>query len=293
VSSNGWYLKRSREVARHPTVPKSLWFERLVGELFKPFSAAVRSRSREPLFLRMLREGLPRGATLLEIGSSDGCEAIEAVRRCGADRVVIAEPHLANIERAKDAVRRARVPLDRLTFDNCAIAETTGRHSFHLHPRNANLNSAISPIEGGSSVDVDFYSLSDFIEKHRLMGPLLIKMDIEGYEVDVIRGAMDLLATRPGIGILMELHPVRYEGTRSMVKTMEALMSYGYEAALLESAGEPVPVEFAEAGLSPAFVSGTRGLYRGVPNMLALSFCSQLHGQTPRKIARSVLLVRK
>lgn len=272
--------------------PRSLWAERLLSELLKPFSSAVRARSREPLFLRMLVEGLGEDATLLEVGSSDGCEAIEALVRGRASRVVIAEPDPGNIARAKDAVRRARVTAGSVTFVNCGIGAESGAREFYFHPTHSNLNSAAAPPKGARAETIDFFSLRDFVARQTVAVPMLVKMDIEGYEVDVLEGAIDLLIGTPGISILTELHPERYTADRSMERLLTALFRSGYAASLIESAGEPQPREFAEAGLAPFLISGTRGLYRDIPADLALSFCSAMHGTPPRKIARSVLLSR-
>lgn len=272
--------------------PKSLWGERLLLELMKPFSEAAKSRSREPLFLRMLIEGLGDGATLLEVGSSDGCEAIEALRTGAAARVVIAEPDRNNIATAKSAIRRARVPEKAVTIVNCGIADETGPRSFHFHPTRSNLNSALAPPAGARSEKLEFFSLSDFVARQHITGPMLVKMDIEGYEVDVLEAASDLLTHSRDVSILSELHPERYTDERSMERLLGMLFANGYRAKLIESAGQHQPEEFAAAGLVPFVTSGTRGLYRDVPAELALPFCSRLHGPTQRKIVRSVLLSR-
>lgn len=275
-----------------PSRPRSLWAERLWSELLKPFSSAVRARAREPLFLRMLVEGLGDGATLLEVGSSDGCEAIEAIVRGGASRVVIAEPDRGNIARAREAVRRARLPAGSVTFVNAGIGAESGQREFYFHPTHSNLNSAVAAPQGGRSEILDFFSLGDFAAQQSVAAPMLIKMDIEGYEVDVLEGALDLLSGTPGISILTELHPERYTTERSMERLLSALFESGYAASLIESAGEPQPREFVETGLTPFLISGTRGLYRDVPADMAVDFCARLHGSPPRKIARSVLLSR-
>jgi FkbM family methyltransferase len=272
--------------------PKSLWGERLLFSLMKPFSGAARSRSREPLFLKMLIEGLGEGATLFEVGSSDGCEAIEALRRGAAKRVVIAEPDRANIAVAEEAIRRARVASDAVTIVNCGIADISRKGTFYFHPTRSNLNSALQPPPGARSESLDFFSLGDFIAAQRIVPPMLVKMDIEGYEVDVLEAASGLLLETPGIGILTELHPERYSDSRSMERLLEKLFTGGYRPTLMESAGQRQPEEFASAGLVPFLVSGTRGLYRDVPTELALPFCARLHGSPQRKIVRSVLLTR-
>ena len=276
-----------------PIKPKSLWAERLLLELMKPFSPSARARAREPLFLRMLIEGLGDGSTLLEVGSSDGCEAIEALRSGAASRVVIAEPDRNNIEAARTALRRAMLPEAAVAFLNCGIADRSGRHAFHFHPTHPNLNTALAAPAGARSEDLDFFSLEDFVAQQRIVPPMLIKLDIEGYEVDVLAAATDLLQVTPGVSILTELHPERYSNERSMERVLGALFAHGYVAPLIESAGQKQPAEFAEAGLVPYLTSGTRGLYRDVPPELALPFCSRLHGPAQRKIVRSVLLTRR
>lgn len=272
--------------------PKSLWGQRLWLEVLKPFSPLARARSREPLFLYMLREALGDGGTLLEIGSSDGCEAIEALTRTRAHRVVIAEPDPANIEAVRAALQRERVEESRVQIVNCAIGAATGTGAFHFHPTRSHLNSAMANGEGARTRTIEFRSLPDFMAGQQISTPTLVKMDIEGHEVEVLRGAMDLLHEAGGISILMEVHPSTYTSERSMAAILRSLFDHGYTAALVEAAGTPRPPEYTDAGLVPFLVSGTRGLYRDVPPALAVEFCSRLHGNTGRKLARSILLKR-
>ncbi len=270
--------------------PRSLWLERLGAELLKPFSAQVRARAREPLFLRMLLAGLPPGGTLVEIGSSDGCETIEAFRSGRCERAVIIEPDARNIASIRAALAAARIPADKVDIVNGGISDVAGVRPFYLHPTRSNFNSALEAGPDAQQVDVRFVTLPQLLAEQSVAPPLLIKMDIEGYEVEVLKGAMDYLLQHPSVAILMELHPQLYDAARSLGAQMGKLLANGYQARFVESAGTPVPPSFKRLGLSPRLISGRRGLYHDVAPDDALALCCRLQPEGEGKAARSVLL---
>lgn len=270
---------------------RSLWLERLGAELLKPFSAQIRARAREPLFLRMLLAGLPPGATLVEIGSSDGCETIEAFRSGHCERAVIVEPDARNVAAIREALTRARVPMQKVQIVNGGISDEPGVRPFFLHPTRSNFNSALEAGPDARQVDVRFLTLPQLLAEQAVTPPFLVKMDIEGYEVEVLKGAMNYLVQQPDAAVLMEVHPQRYDAARSLEVQMGQLLASGYRVKLVESATTPVPPAFQRLGLSPFLVSGRRGLYDDVAPDDALALSCHLQPGGKGKAVRSVLLV--
>lgn len=278
-----------------PRRPRSIVWKQLLDELLKPFSPGLRARAREPLFLEMLHHGLRGEVTLVEVGSSDGCEAIEALRYCGAPRVVIAEPHAGSIATAEAAFRAARVPRQKISLHQVAVGDHSGPGTIFVHPTHPNLNSAHAPPPGATQQATRFTTISDLLAVENITGPALIKMDVEGYEVEVIAGAMSAIEAGQDLRFLLEVHPERYSESHSLANIMERLFALGYRVTLLEFAGQRAPAEFLAAGMSPVVVGRRRALYADPAPDVAMRFCCFQHrgqGGHDRKIARSVLLMR-
>jgi len=267
----------------------------MLDEVLKPFSPGLRARAREPLFLEMLHHGLRDGATLVEVGSSDGCEAIEALRYCGTPRVVIAEPHAGSIATAETAFRKARIDRERISIRQLAVGDRSGAGTIFFHPTHPNLNSAFEAPPGATQQLTAFTTIAELLRLEAVTGPALVKMDVEGYEVEVIAGAMAAIEAGQDLRFLLEVHPERYSESHSLAKIMERLFAFGYRVPLIESAGIRVPAEFQAAGMSPVVIGRRRALFANATPETALQFCCFLHkgaNGRGRKIARSVLLMR-
>jgi FkbM family methyltransferase len=275
---------------------------RRFDRLLRYFSSAARARLREPIFLEMLLDALENGAALVEVGTNDGREAIEALRSDNTDlAVVIAEPDQRNMKRARDAISRAIGPDAPVRFIPVGIWDRSGPGSFFLNGAESNLNTSSRKPGSAATVEieVDYLTLPKLLEKERLSPPLIFKMDIEGHEVEVLNGAIDYLVSQTPIKILLEVHPSLYGPSHSLAEVLNRLFAGGYRTALLESAGGPVPHTFAEAGLSPIKTIGRHGLYRDVANDLVREFACFEHidqagsgTRTTRKVVRSLLLVK-
>ena len=70
-------------------------------------------------------------------------------------------------------------------------------------------------------INVDVVTLDDFLRKKRK--PSLVRMDVEGYEYQIIKGMMKLIASRDPLVIFIELHPhlMKKEKTSFVLKTLK------------------------------------------------------------------------
>ena len=74
--------------------------------------------------------------------------------------------------------------------------------------------------------------------KRRGVEPDLLKVDVEGAELLVLRGAHELLLRKPVV-ILCEIHPLQMQNCRSSVRQLELFLAeVGYR---LERLDEPGP----------------------------------------------------
>ena len=104
-------------------------------------------------------------------------------------------------------------------------------------------------------------------------------MDIEGAEVDALAGIDKILENNSRMKILMEIHPMYYDGD-AFSKQLIRLFNKGFKTKYLVSAGNARPDYFISNGYKPekVYVTGdfSRGLYVNVKEEHVIESCSNL-----------------
>lgn len=160
---------------------------------------AIRLGTYEPAIQNCIAVHLSPGGVFVDIGANVGFFSLIAARRAGPTGHVYAfEPVAGN---AASIIRSCRLN----DFSNVevfaeAVGERTGRTELMLahHIGGAMLASAGTPPDGCGSVQVDVVSLDDAIAQRALRPPDLVKVDVEGAELEVLQGMRwTLNAVRP------------------------------------------------------------------------------------------------
>jgi FkbM family methyltransferase len=161
-------------------------------------------------------------AVAFDVGAFQGFFSLLLSRTC--ERVVAVEPDPRNV-----ADLRANVGLNDAHIDvvHAAVAGVPGKTSLLLgvertESRLADAHYTENPWSG--SVDVAVTTLDELADRYG--SPGVIKIDVEGAEVEVLRGGDEVLARRPAIAC--EIHD-----TRAQVE--EILVGRGYR---IRMAGE-------------------------------------------------------
>lgn len=192
------------------------------------------------------------GDTFFDIGANVGFFSLIAARCVGKDgRVYAFEP----VPQNADAITRSAQlnGFDIIRVFPEAIAATTGRAELLLarHIGGAALASAETPPDMTGHLEVDVTTLDDAIVQRGLRPPTLIKLDVEGAELNAFRGMMETLRThRPKI--IYEVDDPTREGLDRKARLIAALLtSAGYALAALPASypgqGWHVQHVFAEA----------------------------------------------
>ena len=150
------------------------------------------------------------GSTVVDVGANIGVIAAYAAMRVGpAGRVIAIEP-------AADNLRVLARNLERNNLANVTIIEGAGgrrreSRQFYLRGDVSAVNSLFPDscyAEVTSTTDVQVLPVDDLIDAG--IGADLVKIDVEGAELDVLAGMPRLLA-HPGIHLVVEWHPVLQE----------------------------------------------------------------------------------
>lgn len=257
---------------------------------------------REPLFLYMLRQVVKPGVTFIDIGSNDGRESIAALRASkGQIKIFLIEPDAENLFQAKKNIERCQKRhSSKVSYLNSCISDRIGKGTFYKLPNASHLNSVATNRKGQVPIEADFITLDELMRQKNISSPIVIKMDIEGHEVEALRGASTILEAIPEAYILMEVHPFAYTADHSLKDMLKNLFGRGFKVKLLESAGLPIPAKFRKLGLKPMRTASNRGLYADISEDFALNYACCEHIDVvnyppwfTRKIVRSILLEKK
>jgi len=129
--------------------------------------------------------------------------------------------------------------LSNITLLNSAVSDVNGYVDFSSE---GSMGSSAVSIVGdfrGEIVKVKCLTLESIAEENQLKCVDFVKMDIEGFEVQVLAGAESFFKQYKPI-IVVEPHIV--DGVLSDKKVMEILEKFGYECTLIQQYGVNLPL---------------------------------------------------
>lgn len=202
---------------------------------------AMRLGTYEAAIQRCIADNLGPADVFVDIGANVGFFSLIAARRVGPDgRVYAFEPVAEN---AASIVRSSRLNgMSNVDVYAEAVGARTYRTELILaqHIGGAMLASAGTPPDFAGSVQVDVVSLDDVIGTRKLRRPTLVKIDVEGAEMDVLQGMRrTLCSARPTL-----IYEVDDETRNGLEEKC------GEIASFLDSAGYkiwPLPTSYANA----------------------------------------------
>ncbi len=179
----------------------------------------------EPELQQAVRDWLPGGAVVYDVGANVGYVSLLLARAAGASGQVFAfEPLPANLERLAANLRLN--PWARITCVAAAAIDRPGPVRFLAHASGAMGKAAGSAGRTDQSypleIEVQGLTLDEFAYSGEHPVPQAIKMDIEGGEVLALQGIRRLLAEARPL-LLIELH-----GPESAHAAWESLTAAGY-----------------------------------------------------------------
>lgn len=156
-----------------------------------------------------LKAGIEPGHVIFDVGTFVGTYAVfEALWSGPSGRVVAFEPTAANWPWIQAHVKMNGVER-RVELIKAAAGERSGLTRFHQHLVDSDQNSVFPLLTPASSraVEVPMVTLDEIADRLAL-APDWIRMDVQGFELSVLRGARKILA-RQGtpVRIVAEMHP--------------------------------------------------------------------------------------
>jgi FkbM family methyltransferase len=188
----------------------------------------------------MLQKVLRPGMTVLDIGANIGYYALMEHGLIGPDGVIVAvEPSQENITILKknlelNGCKNVHVFHGAVSDKNGSkaifLSDFSNLHSFHRRQDDAEK-------QGGRTEEVTTYTVPSIMD--RFSSPDLIRMDVEGHEVEVLNGMLDAVEnSEMAPMIIFETHRRHYVADHDMVEPLRRLFAAGYTCRYVGSSSE-------------------------------------------------------
>ena len=238
---------------------------------------------REMDHYKMLHEILKPGLKILDIGANIGYYAImESLVVGPTGKITAIEPMLPNINLLKRNVELNNAT--NIEVIHGAVSSSTGTAKMFLSSR-SNLHtfhrdgSAFDYLDA-TPIDVPTMTLRDAGERSGSR-PDLIRMDVEGHEVEILRQLADLVREEMMTPlVIFETHLTRYNQHNDFVPILKSLFDLGYmvkTAASSNKIGSSRLRKLGYEGSQPFYSDfGERSIFRSIDNNHAIDLiCKQ------------------
>jgi len=224
---------------------------------------------REPDHTLLFKEEVKAGMVMADIGAHIGYYALMGASIIGErGKVYALEPDPRNFKVLEKNIKLNG--FDSIVETYCtALSDKQQRLKLHIAERDSNSNTALDParVQGSdaekmtwSTLEVENTTLDDFLRNKRTVD--FVRMDIEGFEVEVFKGMMETVKMAPPkFKILFELHMHTYYHTEKnrLEPVLRDLFRLGLKAKVL-IATDIQPGRYRELGYKPNRVI-RHGLY--------------------------------
>jgi FkbM family methyltransferase len=206
----------------------------------------------EPATTALFRRRLRAGDVVFDVGANLGYFTILAASLVGKTGDVHSfEPNPRLIPFLRNSIE-FNLFEERVHLTNVAIAEQSGGVAT-LHLSTVAASSGVSSLlplshlAAGSTIEVPVLNLADYCRTQQISSVRLLKVDVEGAELQVIRGAQELLRARRVELLVCEVQP-NEQDPDAPKHLIEALGTFGYSPFAISERGELQPIRAGVVG---------------------------------------------
>src|SRR5690606_10061512 len=144
--------------------------------------------------LYVLSQLLKQGGIFIDIGANLGLMSLLAAKCLGpAGRVIAFEPMPSTNDLLCQNI--AINGLDNVQSEMCALGSQPSVAHIYTQPGINRGAATLIEQPGGHSYEVRVHTIDGFVEEQDLENIVCLKIDVEGWELEVLRGARQLLAS--------------------------------------------------------------------------------------------------
>jgi FkbM family methyltransferase len=168
--------------------------------------------SKEDLYIRRLPSS---NKVVYDIGANFGAFTLYFLKNSGErGRVVAFEPIKKNCDDILENVRINKLDMNKLTVIPMGLGSNRRKETLTFDPMNtsrasfdAAIGGQIKAVKGSTQEEIEVDSLDNVIVRYSLPNPDFVKIDVEGFESEVLRGMTYLIkSARPQL--LIEMHGI-------------------------------------------------------------------------------------
>lgn len=210
------------------------------------------------------------GCVVYDIGSFEGIFTMFFARAVGpAGKVVTFEPHPRNADKVVENVRLnnfqnvevRRIALGKESSKAILASRSSETGTASLHD---SIQGDILKGRHAETFEVEVDSLDRQVARHNLPAPDLVKIDVEGLEMDVLLGMRETMqAHKPNLFI--EIHDYLAEETASLRREVEFLIANGYSVFHVEAGSTVGSPEEIVANAGHLYCTATTRLEENTP----------------------------
>lgn len=191
--------------------------EGITNELIR---ADIREKENVEFFLNYFKDKTNKIKTIVDIGSNLGYFVL-LENIIFKDKTIYAiEPVTRNYTLLLKNINYC-VKRNKIIPYNIAIGEKSGKLKIYT-PKQGNWSSALNVVNTDKYEYVDSLSLREFLKMNKIQEYCLIRMDVEGYEYNIIKGAFTYLKKSKHVYMVMELHAhILKEKARELIELLE------------------------------------------------------------------------
>jgi FkbM family methyltransferase len=171
-----------------------------------------------------------------DIGANVGTYACFAASKLGSERVVAFEPEPRNVDRLAENLR-----LNGYSCEVVAVAATDYDGTAELMLRGTEAGEGTHTLatdEGSDSISVPAVKIDSVTTDRDLPPPTVVKIDVEGAELSVLRGMQETLERHCRL-VYVEVHPDRVADFGGSIETVRELLEQaGFQLDELGRRGE-------------------------------------------------------
>jgi FkbM family methyltransferase len=206
--------------------------------LYRAAKARLRGERAE---IRVLRAALSEGDTAVDVGANKGAYLYWMRRAVGPSGAVVAFEPQPSLARYLEAVA-GRMRWENVRVHECALSDAAGRSLLRVPGWEGSPGASLEAGEGGGERDREV--ATDTLDR-RLEGigkVALVKVDVEGHELAVFRGAARTLeASKPTLLFECEARHLAGRGVDEVLRFLEGL---GYRGEFFSPEGLRPIAEF-------------------------------------------------
>ena len=206
---------------------------------------------------QVVAKHLPPGAVMYDVGANVGFFSVIAARLVGTSGTVYAfEPGSANASYIR---RNARLNgFSNIQVVESAVSSASGRRKLWVSACSEGhaLLGTDKPPDAVALVDVDSIALDDFVFTYGALPPHLVKIDVEGAELDVLAG-MSRVLDRIAPVVVYEADDADPQRLREKQEAIDAVLgSHGYAITRIHGAYDILTWHVSHGLAVPSAASG-------------------------------------